>query len=91
MADTVLVYAVPGRLYSLPGRKGDFVGYERLPPGAPGADVSIPGGASYALKPGGEPLANTVDVRRAINDGDISREPPTAPQQSAGGDAGGEV
>ena len=77
MADTVLVYAVPGRLYSLPGRKGDFVGYERLPPGAPGADVSIPGGASYALKPDGDSVPDSVDVRRAINDGDITRTAPS--------------
>lgn len=90
MADTVHVYAVPGRLYSLPGRKGDFVGYERLPSGAHGGDVNVPGGASYVLKVDGESVPNTVDTRRALNDGDISRGPHVAPQQSAGGDAGGE-
>lgn len=92
MADTIRVYAVPGRLYSLPGRKGEFVGYDRLSPGTKSGDVVVPNGSAYALKRDGEGVPNTIDVRRALNDGDITRNAPAVPvPESAGGDAGDEV
>lgn len=95
------VYAVPGRLFSLPGRKGTFVGYERLAPGVAGGDVSVPGGASYSLRADGEDVPDTIDVRRAIGCGDITEEAPALPTAptipapvsapSDAGDAGDEV
>jgi hypothetical protein len=93
MAEVVQVYAVPGRLYSLPGRKGEFVGYERLPPGTKSGDVVVPNGSAYVLRRDGEGVPNTVDVRRALSDGDITRTAPALPvlETDAGGDAGGEV
>lgn len=87
MAETRRFYAVPGRLFSLPGCKGEFVGYERLPPGASGGDVVVPGGSAYVLRRDGENLPYTLDVRRAEREGDITQEIPS----DAGGAAGGEV
>lgn len=76
MAATRHVYAVPGRLYSLPGRKGDFVGYERLAPGQKGGDVHVPEGSGYVLRVSGEDVPDTIDVRRALRDGDITEAVP---------------
>lgn len=79
MTTLIKVYAVPGRRFSLPGRRGEFVGYERVPGGsADDAAFTVPNGSSYVLRPDGEDVPNTIDVRRGLASGDITDRAPDA-------------
>lgn len=85
MADTIRVYAVPGKLVSHPARRNQYVGYKQAAgPAAESADVRVRGGLSYNLSDGGERVENSYRIRLAVRKGNLvtSRPMLAAPKRS---------
>lgn len=95
---TTRIYPVAGRLRPIPGRPGEFYGYERRLGTAEGhADFVVPGGSKYAMQPEGVEVAAlptgepaSSDIRAALRVGDLSSSAPSSAAPTDTGSPGGE-